>query len=334
MNLHNLGIVGQEKGMANKIKTFFTFLISFAVCFISAQAQQASYQAIIKDADNKVVADSKISLRISLLQGSETGALVYQEIQKTVTNASGSINLQIGGGETLVGNFASIDWVKGPYYLKTETNLKGSSKFKEGDNKLIVAYALYAVNTTKDSAATAAVNKKLPPKPHYLGEFFGGGVIFYLYKDADGKEHGLIVSPSDLSSGHVWSNVSAVIGSMSESTFDGRTNTRAIIAQQDHQTSAALLCDTSTIGGETDWYLPSMQELNMLWNNLNTVNKVLASDGDETTTPIVDDLYWSSTEDDTTTFAWYFGMYDSGPVSPAGTNYKSELYHVRAIRSF
>ena len=41
---------------------------------------------------------------------------------------------------------------------------------------------------------------------HYIGEAFGGGVIFHLWKDAGGDEHGLIVATTDTSSSAAWSN--------------------------------------------------------------------------------------------------------------------------------
>jgi hypothetical protein len=170
---------------------------------------------------------------------------------------------------------------------------------------------------------------------HYVGELYGGGVVFYVTNDTVGIDHGLIVGLTDLSPAQMWSNVTTLIGYNAESTWDGKRNTLAIISQEGHTTSAALLCDTSTAGGEKDWYLPSIQELNMLWNNLYIVNKELNDDGNPATVPIPPEVYWSSTEDDGTTFAWYFGMYDGGPSGDtAGTTYKSETYHVRAIRSF
>ena len=33
---------------------------------------------------------------------------------------------------------------------------------------------------------------------HYIGEIFGGGIIYYLWKDLQGIEHGLIINPNPL----------------------------------------------------------------------------------------------------------------------------------------
>jgi hypothetical protein len=116
---------------------------------------------------------------------------------------------------------------------------------------------------------------------HYIGEQFGGGVIFHLWKDNLGAEHGLIVDilnlglPSPNSS--KWSNVTSIaVGIAAQSQWDGLSNSNAIIAQSGHTTSAALLCLNSTNGGQTDWYLPAIDELRLLLNASVDVNRTLS----------------------------------------------------------
>jgi hypothetical protein len=115
---------------------------------------------------------------------------------------------------------------------------------------------------------------------HSIGEQFGGGVIFYLWKDAQGTEHGLIVDLTDLTSENnpvSWSNITnSEIGLSAQSLWDGITNSNAIVSQPGHINSAAALCLNSTNGGQNDWYLPSMQELNLLWNNYYHVSKTFS----------------------------------------------------------
>lgn len=94
---------------------------------------------------------------------------------------------------------------------------------------------------------------------HYIGELYGGGVVFWV--DHTG-EHGLIVSMVDLSSDFIWSNISDLfIGTTND--WDGAGNTTAIIGQAGHTSSAAKLCDDYTnadygTGTYSDWYLPSI----------------------------------------------------------------------------
>jgi hypothetical protein len=136
---------------------------------------------------------------------------------------------------------------------------------------------------------------------HYIGEEFGGGVIFHLWKDSKGIEHGLIVDLQDLGE-EIWSNVPDYIGATAQS-WDGLSNSLAIVGQAGHIKSAAALCLNSTNGGHDDWYLPSILELNMLWNNYYTVARSLTKISGATIIDISGEFvfyeclnYWSSTE--------------------------------------
>jgi hypothetical protein len=112
--------------------------------------QQISYQSVIRDGSNKVVASSPVGIKISLLQGSATGSAVYVETHRKSTNANGLVSLEIGTGTVLSGSFASINWANGPYLIKTETDPTGGTNYSiPGIAPLnSVPYALYAANGT------------------------------------------------------------------------------------------------------------------------------------------------------------------------------------------
>ena len=166
---------------------------------------------------------------------------------------------------------------------------------------------------------------------HYVGELYGGGVVFYV----DNTDHGLICSMIDLSTAQAWSNVdTTLIGATAQSDWDGQGNTNAIITQSGHTSSAAKLCDDYTnvdygTGAYSDWYLPSCGELNHLWNNIYQVQKALDSDGNGATTAIVRLDYWSSAEWNFY-LAWVFGADNGIPYYHS----KTDTYHVRAVRAF
>jgi hypothetical protein len=165
----------------------------------------------------------------------------------------------------------------------------------------------------------------------YVGESYGGGVVFSVWKDASGTEHGLIVSTKNQSDSIIWSNViDRKVGIGAQSAFDGKANTNAIIAQQGHINSAALLCEQYAADGQTDWYLPTQQELGVLWSNVLAVNAVLR--GIPGAVVIGNEGFWSSVEDPTPNVNYagktYFG---SGAPDVAS---KSSKYAVRAIRQF
>jgi hypothetical protein len=167
-----------------------------------------------------------------------------------------------------------------------------------------VPYALSAGNGISTAQADAIVTMQAQITAlqaqrgfvHYIGEVFEGGIIFHLWKDAFNTEHGLIVSLDDLGNGSFfpiskWSNVYNANVS-STNTWNGLANSIAIINQSGHYESAAKLCLDLVSEGKSDWYLPAIDELNILMINRFTVNKTLYPFlGDQ-----VRDDYWSSTE--------------------------------------
>ena len=124
-------------------------IIFFAILStgIFAQApEKMSFQAVIRDASNNLITNSPIGMQISILQGSISGSAVYVETQTPTTSINGLISIEVGAGNVLTGNFSSIDWSTGPYFIKTETDPTGGTNYTiSGTQQLLsVPYALYA----------------------------------------------------------------------------------------------------------------------------------------------------------------------------------------------
>ncbi len=112
--------------------------------------QKFSYQAVIRDGANQVLDNQLVGIRLSILQGSETGNVVFSESHTGNTNANGLISLQVGGGSVVSGSMSSIDWAAGPYFIKTETDPEGGTNYSiSGTSQLLsVPFALYSANGT------------------------------------------------------------------------------------------------------------------------------------------------------------------------------------------
>jgi hypothetical protein len=124
------------------------FLISSS---IFAQApQKMSYQAVIRNSNDSLLISTPVGMRISLVQGTPTGTVVFSETQTATTNANGLVSLQIGTGTAVSGTFAGIDWAAGPYYVKTETDLSGGTNYTiiSSNELLSVPYSLFSANGT------------------------------------------------------------------------------------------------------------------------------------------------------------------------------------------
>lgn len=134
--------------------TVFAVLITMRVFLpqqASAQVPEAfKYQAIARDLSGNVIANQSISLRINILQGSSTGPSVYCETHNVTTNGFGLMNLEIGNGTYVSGNFANITWVTSTFYVKIEMDATGGTSYQPmGTSQLLsVPYALYAKNAT------------------------------------------------------------------------------------------------------------------------------------------------------------------------------------------
>ncbi len=85
-----------------------------AVVFITTSAfsqapQFMSYQAVIRNSSNTLIANTAVGMQISILQGSSSGTAVYVERQTPTTNVNGLATISIGSGSILTGSFASIN---------------------------------------------------------------------------------------------------------------------------------------------------------------------------------------------------------------------------------
>lgn len=124
------------------------FLLLSATLFAQVP-QKMSYQAVVRNASGNLVSNSTVGMRISILQGSATGSVVYSETQNPVTNSNGLASFELGMGTVLSGTFSTIDWGNsGPFFVKTETDPAGGSNYSiVGTSEFLsVPYALYSLN--------------------------------------------------------------------------------------------------------------------------------------------------------------------------------------------
>ncbi len=304
-----------------KFVLFFGCLL--LATMINAQVPQGfKYQTVARNNAGEILASQNISFLMTILQGALPGTVVYAEIHAATTNASGLATLEIGRGTPVSGDFEVINWATTPIFLKTEIDPVGGSAFIEmGTSELLsVPFSLYA-----KSAGNGFT--------HFVGELYGGGVVFHVYKDENGNEHGLIVSLTDLSAGISWGLDEFNVPNC-ENTWNGAANTDSFISAGGLATDASGICYNYTGSGFNDWYLPALDELNLLYNNRFSVNITLRA------TPQATELgqiwYWSSTEYDAY-YAWYFRFdyrFNNYYDGYYGCGDKADYYCLRAVRAF
>ena len=207
---------------------------------------------------------------------------------------------------------ASVDWTIGNS-LGTQTLTV--TAFKADGTTSLTGSPLSVTATATVSTGSLAI-----------GDFHEGGVIFYL--DGTG-EYGLLCAVSDQSANAEWGCPSiAVSGAEGTAIGTGVQNTMDIEAGCATVGTAADVCANLTLNGYSDWFLPSIDELNEMYLNKAAINAMAAANGgsdfDETS------RYWSSTQYFASTLANFLYM-GNGFIF---TETKDGAYPVRAVRAF
>jgi hypothetical protein len=158
-----------------------------------------------------------------------------------------------------------------------------------------------------------------------------GGFVFYV---TDGGLHGLEAAPVDQTEsawGCVGDDVSDAVGT---DIGTGVQNTEVIVSFgcSGGSPAAALAATVYELSGYDDWFLPSKDELNLMWTNL------ADSDGDSSNSGPADpnnvggfasSAYWSSSQNGSN-YAWFqhFAFDRLNVIT------KNRLLNVRAVRAF
>jgi hypothetical protein len=157
-----------------------------------------------------------------------------------------------------------------------------------------------------------------------------GGLIFYV--DTDDVHEWTYLEVAPISTEWTlsdWGKMGTAVIGTGTAIGSGENNTALIVTVLNDTPAvtdrAAQLCDALVYNGYNDWFLPSKDELNAIWDNL-------VDDGMGNNSGIAgfdDYAYWSSSELDDDT-AWR----QSFNTGTQDTNHKTLDLNVRAIRAF
>ncbi len=115
------------------------------------------YQAVVRNADGTVMANTSIALVFKLHDSTMNGAVVYEEDHTVSSNSLGLVSCVFGTGTPVSGTFGSITWGTNAKYLQVLMNA-GAGQIDLGTQQLMsVPYSLYSsdvymkVSTTGDT---------------------------------------------------------------------------------------------------------------------------------------------------------------------------------------
>ena len=161
------------------MKKILIITLSILSLTLMAQVPQGmGYQGVATDANGIELVNQSISIRASVLSGSASGTIEWEEIHATSTDTFGLFTLTIGQG-TSTGNgtqtnFADISWGTNTHFLKIEMDVTGGTNYSfMGTNQMMsVPYALYAesANINYDSIVTLLSNDST-----FISSIGGGG---------------------------------------------------------------------------------------------------------------------------------------------------------------
>jgi hypothetical protein len=160
-----------------------------------------------------------------------------------------------------------------------------------------------------------------------IGDTHQGGIVFYL----DGNGGGLIAAPTDQPGYAEWGcYLTNISGAEGTAIGTGAQNTIDIVnancsPNTPGNSIAADICANLTLGGYSDWFLPSKDELNLMWLNIGQGNALgLGNLGGFSLW-----YYWSSTE-----LGFSFAWEQSFGNGSQSHNVNSSTLLVRAVRAF
>ena len=88
-----------------------------------------NYQAVIRDANNDPMRNHDVAIRTSIVQG-RAGDVEYTETHMATTSQLGLVNLPIGAGTPVLGDFLAIEWLQSQYSLRLEVDLDGGTNYQ------------------------------------------------------------------------------------------------------------------------------------------------------------------------------------------------------------
>jgi hypothetical protein len=184
-----------------------------------------------------------------------------------------------------------------------------------------------------------SLSQTRPPRTYRLGQIGpAGGIVFYDKGQYSEGWRYLEAAPPSMEFSAEWSSQRVIVDGTDDKIGSGKYNTMLIVntlaVSGETETHAAKLCQDMVVNGYADWFLPSLMELDMMYDRLKRQDDEDDDEphGEENIGRFVEDLYWSSSEIEF--WGQNFGVaidFSQGNQSNRG---KALRLRVRPVRTF
>ncbi|PLX02319.1 MAG: hypothetical protein C0594_12065 [Marinilabiliales bacterium] len=136
------------------------FILFINISAIAQVPDAMKYQGIVRDENGDVLSNENVTFRFTIYDNN-SGVSVYVEDHTITTNEFGLVNLEIGNGTVITGNFEDVQWGVNPggntYSLQVELDINGAGMNILGQAQFLsVPYAFHS--RTADTAQYADFN--------------------------------------------------------------------------------------------------------------------------------------------------------------------------------
>lgn len=125
-----------------KVRKIYVFLMTALVStlLMGQSPNSFKYQAVLRNIRGDVRANADVTILIQVTKNQGNGVVVYSESHKVKTDIFGLIDLEIGKGTPITGDFSTINWGNGTYFVNISVDgiLMGTTQLHS------VPYSLYA----------------------------------------------------------------------------------------------------------------------------------------------------------------------------------------------